>query len=162
MDNSAPTKRDETNDPATAATVSAYFSAFGKFPSPIILADLYDWLDRLGPDLLVEAMKRTAAANTRSWKYAETILRNWADCGVRTMADVERLDAEHRARAQARGPTPTPEPEPEPRQIIEIDPIELERARAELRELEREVMSRGNGAGGKPDKPVQAAAGAGA
>lgn len=68
----------------------------------------------------------------------------------------DELAPEHEARGEPNVPPP------EPRQIIEVDPVELERARAELLELEREVLGRGNGAGGKQDKPVQAAAGAGA
>jgi len=149
--------------PSVKNAADTYVNVFGKFPAPTIREELIDWLNVLGEDLVVEALRRTAAANTRSWRYAEAILRNWADCGVRTMADVERLDTEHRAEQNARSQArAAPEPPPEPRQVIEVDAVELERARAELLELEREVLGRGNGAGGKPDKPVQAAARAGA
>lgn len=84
---------EKTNDSGEA--VNCYLKTFGKWPSSIIYEELMDWLDRLGVELVVEAMRRTAAANTRSWRYTEAVLRTWADANVKTLDDVARLDAEH-------------------------------------------------------------------
>jgi len=126
-------------DPAIKQLVNFYFETFGKIPSPLILDDLSDWADKLGPDLVCEAMRRTAAANSRSWKYSEAILRNWRDSRVRTMADVERLDREHQARTNRRAsPALMPEePEPVP---VRVDPEEVARSQAELRRVMEELM----------------------
>lgn len=126
-------------DPAIKQLVNFYFETFGKIPSPLILDDLSDWADKLGPDLVCEAMKRTAAANSRSWKYSEAILRNWRDSRVRTMADVERLDREHQARTNRRAPPALMPEEPEP-VPVRVDPEEVARSQAELRRVMEELM----------------------
>jgi DnaD/phage-associated family protein len=126
-------------DPVIKQLVNFYFETFGKIPSPLILDDLSDWADKLGPDLVCEAMRRTAAANSRSWKYSEAILRNWRDSRVRTMADVERLDREHQARMSRRAPPALMPEEPEP-VPVRVDPEEVARSQAELRRVMEELM----------------------
>ncbi|SDI39337.1 DnaD and phage-associated domain-containing protein [Pseudobutyrivibrio sp. 49] len=47
-------------------------------------------------DLISEACKRTILqTNKASFQYADSIITSWHKSGVRTMADVERLDYEH-------------------------------------------------------------------
>ncbi len=126
-------------EPAIKQVADTYLGTFGKFPSPIIREALCEWADKLGPDLVCEAMRRTAAANSRSWKYSEAILRNWADSRVRTMADVERLDREHQARMSRRAPPALMPEEPEP-VPVRVDPEEVARSQAELRRVMEELM----------------------
>lgn len=126
-------------EPAIKQVADTYLGTFGKFPSPIIREALCEWADKLGPDLVCEAMRRTAAANSRSWKYSEAILRNWRDSRVRTMADVERLDREHQARTNRRAPPALMPEEPEP-VPVRVDPEEVARSQAELRRVMEELM----------------------
>lgn len=57
------------------------------------------WLDELNLNLVCEAIHRAAAANARSWNYAEKILTSWRDSGIRT------VDAARMERGGRRGPT---------------------------------------------------------
>lgn len=156
VDNSEPKKQDETNDADTRTVVNAYFNVFKKHPSPLILQDLFDWIDKLGGELVSEALRRTAEASKDSWSYAKAILEKWETHRVTSMTDVERLDAEHRARGQARA-APTQE-EPPPPRLIEIDPAELEAARARFRQAEQEAMKRGATASAAAQDSASAAA----
>lgn len=140
VDNLGPKQRDEANDLDTRTVVNAYFNVFKKHPSPLILQDLFEWIDKLGGDLISEALRRTAEAGKDSWKYTKAILEKWEMHRVASMADVERLDSEHRARGQARAAPAQEEPLPPKR--IEIDPAELEAARARFRQAEQEAMER--------------------
>ncbi len=144
VDNSEPRKRDDTNDPDTRIVVNAYFNVFKKHPSPLILQDLFEWIDKLGGGLVAEALRRTAEASKDSWSYTKAILEKWENSRVASMADVERLDSEHRARVQARA-APAQE-EPPPPKVIEIDPAELEAAREKFKRAEQEAMRRASAA----------------
>jgi len=156
VDNSEPKKRDETNDPDTRIVVNAYFNVFKRHPSPLILQDLFEWIDKLGGGLVAEALRRTAEASKDSWSYTKAILEKWENSRVASMADVERLDSEHRARGQARA-APVQE-EPPPPKLIEIDPAELEAARARFKQAEQEAMKRAATASAAPQDSAPTAA----
>lgn len=52
-------------------------------------------------DFILEACHRTIQATGRpSFQYIDTILKNWQDAGVTTMADIKALDTAHQAAAQ--------------------------------------------------------------
>ena len=56
------------------------------------------WFKEYGFDksLVVEACSRTiTATGTASFPYTDKILKGWSEKGVRTLADVEKLDQEH-------------------------------------------------------------------
>jgi DnaD/phage-associated family protein len=55
------------------------------------------WVGDLNEDLVIEAMKR-ALAQQKKWKYAEGILKNWANANVHTVSDVQSLDKEFERR----------------------------------------------------------------
>jgi DnaD/phage-associated family protein len=81
-----------------------YFKCFGKFPTIQNLRDLLDYTEPTGGGMdnsvILEAMKRTSKANTRSLEYTKTILNSWASHGVRDIADVARIDMEFRNRGK--------------------------------------------------------------
>ena len=59
------------------------------------------WLNTYGftIDLITEACQRTVSKiGQPSFQYAEGILSKWKEQGVRSIADVEQLDAEHQKR----------------------------------------------------------------
>lgn len=131
VDNSVAKQKDDGCDPDTRLVMTAYWNVFKKDPSAIVLADIFDWIEKLGGQLVAEALRRTAEANAESWRYTQAILLKWEKARVTSMADVERLDAEHKARMHARESAELPPPEPPPPKRIEYDPADLARAQAE-------------------------------
>lgn len=80
---------------------------------------LDDYADEFGWPLVLDVMNRTLEhSNNRSWKYAKKIFDDWHRRGVKSLADVAVLDAEHEAGKRRRAP---PEKEP-PRYEIFDDP----------------------------------------
>ena len=71
-------------DPGLAQAAQCYEANIGPLPR-FVGERLAYWLGELGRDLVCEAIHRAAAANARSWNYAEKILQSWRDSGVRTV-----------------------------------------------------------------------------
>lgn len=61
--------------------------------NPFISQSISMWVNDFNEDLVIEAMKR-ALAQQKKWKYAEGILKNWANQNVHSLADVQALDKE--------------------------------------------------------------------
>lgn len=122
----------EVSEGDVSMVVTEYGRAFVKFVTPIVSDQIVDWLKRFPPELIIEALRRTAAGSTNTWAYCQGILRNWDEAHVRTVADLGVLDEAFKAnRGKGRAaPTPTP-PEPPPPKRIEYDPAELARLQAE-------------------------------
>ena len=75
--------------------VQIYESIFGMINS-FVFQNLEQWCEDLSPDLVIEALKRSKSAN--NFKYTENILKNWDSRGVKTVVDVENIDAEFKQR----------------------------------------------------------------
>lgn len=86
-------------DPGLAQAAQCYESNIGPLPRYVGERLTY-WLGELGRDLVCEAIHRAAAANARSWNYAEKILQSWRNSGVRT---VEAARMEPRPARRAAG-----------------------------------------------------------
>ena len=86
-------------DPGLAQAAQCYEANIGPLPR-YVGERLQFWLAALGPDLVCEAIHRAAAANARSWNYAEKILRDWQSTGVRTV-DAARMERAARQRPAA-------------------------------------------------------------
>ena len=86
--------------PGLAQAAQCYEANIGPLPRYVGERLMY-WLDELNPDLVCEAIHRAAAANARSWNYAEKVLTSWRDAGVRT---VEAARMEHSGRRGPAGP----------------------------------------------------------
>lgn len=71
--------------------------------SPYIGDKIGAWIDDLSEELVIYALKLSAENNARNWKYAETILRNWFNANLRTLAEVE---AENKKREDAKQKNP--------------------------------------------------------
>lgn len=83
-------------DPGLAQAAQCYEANIGPLPR-YVGERLQFWLATFGPDLVCEAIHRAAAANARSWNYAEKILRDWQNTGVRTV-DAARMERASRQR----------------------------------------------------------------
>lgn len=75
--------------------VQIYESIFGMINS-FVFQNLEQWCEDLSPELVIEALKRSKSAN--NFKYTENILKNWDSRGVKTVVDVENIDAEFKQR----------------------------------------------------------------
>ena len=91
------------------AEVYAVMRAFGlgsRDPGTAELTLIKKWYNEYGftKELILEACARTLAATQKpSFQYADSILGKWRREGVRTMEDVQRLDAGHDKRVRAAG-----------------------------------------------------------
>ncbi|WP_163583306.1 Lin1244/Lin1753 domain-containing protein [Gracilibacillus saliphilus] len=59
--------------------------------SPIVAEQIDDWEQDFPPEILIRAMKEAVVQNKRSWKYVESILRDWKNKGAKTLNDAEAL-----------------------------------------------------------------------
>ena len=68
--------------------------------SPFVTESLLDWINSLGEELVIEAMKRALEQNKTSWAYVKSILNAWHKKGIRTL---DQAQAEHAAFEKERG-----------------------------------------------------------
>lgn len=66
--------------------------------TPIIGEKLADWIKDLGEDLVKEALTRTLMNNTRSFNYAEAIMREWHHNNIKTLNQVKAFDLEFQSK----------------------------------------------------------------
>ncbi len=78
-------------DTVYAKVLRIYQENIGDLP-PIYHEEFGEFLDLLGEELMVEAIKRAAGKNKRFWRYIESTLMKWKNNQCRTLADVKALD----------------------------------------------------------------------
>lgn len=100
---------DDENSPLQEI-VQIYESIFGMINS-FVFQNLEQWCEDLSPELVLEALKRSKSAN--NFKYTENILKNWDSRGVKTVTDVENIDAEFKQRKGSWKKPTRSEPVPE-------------------------------------------------
>ncbi|QEA48375.1 DnaD domain protein [Latilactobacillus curvatus] len=90
--NTATATEPTDEDQASAAPdVYAYYQeAFGVLNS-FVSENLTQWVEDLGSDLVIEAMKRSAL-DQKGFRYAEGIMRKWAKKNLKTLEDVAADD----------------------------------------------------------------------
>lgn len=64
-----------------------YQQNFGT-PTPLIMQDLEFWIQDLDEEIVILALKKAAFSNA-PYKYAQTTMKNWANAGVKTIAEAE-------------------------------------------------------------------------
>src|ERR687890_2274793 len=77
-----------------------YFRFMGSLPAPHILEFLNGYCERDGlePAVVLEALKIASERDARRVGYVRSILENWVQRGVKTVADVERFEKDRRLR----------------------------------------------------------------
>lgn len=89
-----------TNLNNTNLTISSSKNPFSFYESNIgvlnpFMADGIDqWIKDTSEELVIAAMER-ALKQQKKWNYAEGILRQWANKNIKTLSDVEALEAEY-------------------------------------------------------------------
>lgn len=87
-------EKNENNDKKNKDVVSAYEEVFGMANS-FIIESLGFWSKDLSEELVVQALRISAEANARNFKYTESILRNWEKEKVKSLEDLDALNKKH-------------------------------------------------------------------
>lgn len=78
--------------------------------SPYIAEKIGAWIDDLNEELVLEAMKLAIEHNVRSWKYVESILKNWHNKNLKSindvMADQKRFEEKKKRKIKHKEPVP--------------------------------------------------------
>lgn len=77
-----------------------YEQNFGML-TPFIAEDISKWIDDLSEVLVTKALT-IALENQKPWKYAKSILKAWASKNVKSLNDVEALEAQFKRQQQTR------------------------------------------------------------
>lgn len=80
---------------ATNDAIVFYQNNFGLI-RPLIAEEMLDWINDLGDELVIEAMKRAIDRNKASWGYAKSILQSWHEKGIRTIEQAKAEEIEYR------------------------------------------------------------------
>ncbi|QCS52360.1 DnaD domain-containing protein [Priestia flexa] len=75
----------------TQSIFDFYQQNFGML-NPFISQQIQYWTEDMGEELVLEAMSLTLKQQ-KTWKYAEGILKSWANRNVRSLDDVQALEA---------------------------------------------------------------------
>lgn len=79
-----------------------YESNFGVL-SPYISEAISKWINDLSDELVIESLKIATKAGERRFRYAEGILRDWHNKGLKTLDDVRAAEVEHKNRKSNKG-----------------------------------------------------------
>lgn len=65
------------------------------------------WISDIGKDLVIEAMKK-ALKQQKKWNYAEGILKQWANEGLKTISDIEAAEKQFQKKGVKNEPNKKP------------------------------------------------------
>jgi DnaD/phage-associated family protein len=99
----------EKTPPAAANIFTIYEQNFGML-NPMAIQSVEKWEADLGEELVIEAMRR-AAVDNKGFRYAEGIMRSWANTNVKTVADAEAQDVAYKQRQKGNAPKKEKMPE---------------------------------------------------
>lgn len=102
---------DEDQASAAPDVYTYYQEAFGVLNS-FVSENLTQWVNDLGDELVVEAMKR-AALDQKGFRYAEGIMKQWAKKNLKTLDDVNADDVRFNNSSQSKRGNIKQEPTPE-------------------------------------------------
>jgi DnaD/phage-associated family protein len=95
-------QQQQQEEQSSLSVADFYQKNFGVI-NPFIGECIVQWVQDLNEELVIEAMKR-ALAQQKKWKYAEGILKNWANRNIKSLNDVQALDLEFtKSRDKPRG-----------------------------------------------------------
>ena len=66
--------------------------------NPLIGEKLSEWVKDLGEELVKEALTKTLMNGSRSFSYAETIMREWYNKNIKTLEQVYAIESEYQRR----------------------------------------------------------------
>ncbi len=77
---------------------SYYLDHIDPAPSPICIEELKDFSQDLGADLIIRACQIAQDNKKATWAYIRSILKRYRASGIKTVADIDREEAERYAR----------------------------------------------------------------
>lgn len=89
-------------DESLAACVQCYEGNIGTLPRYVCDA-MIAWLQKMPADLICKAITEAAAANKRSWNYAEAILNRFESSNIHSVAAYEAESARNRGAKPSEG-----------------------------------------------------------
>jgi len=111
--------------------------------SPLIFEKLVAWEDEAEEDLVIMALEKSVLAGKRNFSYAEGILKNWRNAGIKTRRAAEIAEREfqqqRRATGQARTPPPGAAKHPDDRPLTAEEKKRLEELNIELEKIAKEI-----------------------
>lgn len=100
------------NSDVKPQAIELYQKIFG-FPNMIVLTDIQEMIKTVGDELVCLAIEETARREIKgngTWKYAEAILTDWQNKGIKTVADakieIDNHDRNNKATASNKKRTP--------------------------------------------------------
>ena len=91
---------DETTDARTKSisqVMTLFMDNIVVKPSSEIVDMLVSYTDDMGADVVCKAINIAIGENLRKWSYIRGILQNWSSQKVKSLADVDRLEAQRSA-----------------------------------------------------------------
>ncbi len=108
--------------------------------SPLVAEKLNAWIDDTEESLVLFALEKAILAGKHNFSYAEGILRNWANQGIRTRHAAEMAEREfQRQKEQSRRPPPGAKKHPEDRPLTPEEKKRLEELNIELAKIGKEM-----------------------
>lgn len=93
--------------------VAAFEQELGRPLTAIECEHLQTWLDsHFSQELIIESLRRGVAAGIRSFRYLDSILREWDKKGLRTQAEVEADDEYFQSRQETKPKRRAKKPSP--------------------------------------------------
>ncbi|CAA7601854.1 Replication protein, DnaD/DnaB domain [Acididesulfobacillus acetoxydans] len=93
------------NDPTADKLISLFEQELGRELTVFECQHIEAWLSaHYSGELIVEALRRGVAAGIRSFRYLDSILREWEKKGLHTKAEVEADDRYFQARQEKKAP----------------------------------------------------------
>jgi DnaD and phage-associated domain len=89
--------------------MTLYMDKIVPMPSPMSIDLLKSYTEDLGADVVCRAIEIAIDENARKWSYIRAILQNWTQEGVRSLDDVERLQAQRIASKNRAGQRNAPD-----------------------------------------------------
>lgn len=90
--------RDEKSQKVVADDIYQFYQQNFGVLNPLIGEKLSEWVKDLGEELVKEALTKTLMNGSRSFSYAETIMREWYNKNIKTLEQVHALESEYQRR----------------------------------------------------------------
>lgn len=90
--------RGEKSQKVVADNIYQFYQQNFGVLSPLVGEKLGGWVKDLGEELVKEALTKTLMNGSRSFSYAETIMREWYNKNIKTLEQVQALELDYQRR----------------------------------------------------------------
>lgn len=113
-------EEDSLSSPDWKRVVDAYHREIGGLPSGTALETFSSYVEDLGPDAVIVAIRKTNEAQPNNpWRFLKAILDRFADANVRSESEALAVCSDHERQRHPQPTPPTPaKPEPEVKWLV--------------------------------------------